>query len=63
MQKAILVSSLLFHWKAFLVVKLLFFCVLASYWHCKSETVAPSGASTTVTPGTVFLAESVVIFS
>ena len=56
MQKSILVSTLLFHWKAFLVAKLLpFFCVLASCWHCKNETVAPSGASTAVTPGTMSL--------
>lgn len=48
-----LVPCLLLLCKAFVVVQLLlFFCVLASCWHCKSETVAPSGASTTVTPET-----------
>lgn len=49
-----LVACLLLLCKAFVEVQLLlFFCVLAPCWHCKSETVAPSGASTTVAPGTV----------
>lgn len=52
-QQTPLVPSLLLPWKAFVVQLLLFFCLLASCWHCKSETVAPSGASTTVAPGTV----------
>lgn len=49
-----LVPCLLLLWKAFVVLELLLFCcVLASCWHCKSKTVAPSGASATVAPGTV----------
>lgn len=58
-----LVACLLLPWKAFVVVQLLLlFCVLASGCHCKSETVAPSGASTTELQG-LSLAEAVTIFS